>query len=1428
MSKCLNKSNPEISKMIDSFGEVMTSKLLDTYSEGSIPSFQEVSNLYNKSNEVNFGLKSVNILQSDKAKNEITLNEKDNQPILFDQGDVEKYLAKAMKIDTSRTYSREGVIAAQKRKNIFNRTHNEHHKLEITQIGQADMFKIKVISNHGRSVNPEVQKVLFNDAKKANVKEVLNNIIANTNSPYLKELAEGLLNSSTEYILSLPINLDYLQENGRYDTDGDKITVNNSLTSAEHAIKVALHEISHAITVKEYRNNPEFKAKIDVLWKEAKKNMDNNTYEYQLSSGEEFIASIFTNKDNFNKRLAEIKGVNNNTSNLFQRFLQLLRDFFGFSNISLLDNLLFEIEETGKEQKIREQIHGNNQYDLFGDSLMSVPTARPINPDDIKASPKFQKILQTVRQSLQDRQKELQSQYGADRIETKSRLNIIKASLGKLSPQAGVYDLLSVSDKDLREAEKVLNKTYEDIDFFELMETKRILLFQSSFDEQLASEDLTEEQEYIIQQQRAKNTKLLHKFNKLITKKLSEASKDFGREITEEDLQKAYKDMSSWNAQTLSLDQSNIPHLQFAKEIINWRKRKTQEDLRNFAKELEELTKKFGEEEFKKIFDAEHLITKYKQEFFNSERELWAEHHRIMKDPNMSTKDKSASFTRVDNFYRDNFTYTLSDKGKQLYEEHKKEFIENNTFINEKGQQEVNQEAVNEWIHENSWESMGRIEKDGTFIFERNTPKTLNINGKIIDSKGWHRYLMKEPIQEHWNPKYDSVKDLEVYKWYTDKVKEIIQKTPHEMTADLDMYDKFLDQITLDLTQSKMDLETIYKGVEETALDWFTVGITLQEARGEDLKLTDEKGRPKPLVRATELKNVKGKSPLEILTKAYSMAVTYEHKVEIQPMLDLLLYQVENLKALPTNRFGIPFANKETAQGLINASNALRFSSSADLTGISRTDEHLGTANISEHERLMLESGEKSIIRKASAVKISDTIVDYSRLTMIGLKPFTAAANLVIGISNNYMYAARKRDFTDKDLDWALTKMFGSIFNFWTMGKLQDKNILPKDAEKIAMLALNYDIIPENLIEDRSQYGKVSKAFNKITEILFKMQEGGEYLIATQLLLAKMHFTKITDLSGKERTLYDAYDQNGNWKTKEFGDRPEWTELTHKNSEGLNTSKLKIFKDQFEQVRSNTQGDYQNPIQAKSKILGRILFMFRTWLPRSIHSRFGEENTFNNTKGRYISMASGYRKAFGKEGYKGIGKKFFGSSLVVLAKLTNLPLIGQHIAANPIANWAEKEYEAYLKDLGLTDLDIENTRVNIREMQYIALMMLVAMALKGLADDDKNPMLNFSINLAYRTYQDLSFYASPSSAMNIIKDPIPIWKTIQDFNDVINAGMILITDPSRDTYQKGLHKGDSKFAKELGDMFIISSAWNSTESTLNQIFNQDAYKYQKK
>ena len=1067
--------------------------------------------------------------------------------------------------------------------------------------------------------------------------------------------------------------------------------------------------------------------------------------------------------------------------------------------------------------------------------VTNVTHNQAVDPNSIKSDEKLIKTIDAAKLVFKNRQAELKQQYGEERAGTRESIKRIRAALEKLTEQATYSDILSVAKAQLDVARNALDKPFNEMSDADFVDVKKILYFTDEFDKLLLNAPEDEAFNRQVTQVRAETIRLQNKFDKFIKQRLVEASKAYGREITPEELEKAYADLGGAKAATMSLETTNIPHLQFAAAVMNWRSRQTDLEVNQFDREYRDLVKKYSEEEFKKIFDAKgHLISMYSHDFYNAQAEVY---RKLRKLNDSSTKEDWMNAKReIGEWFEQNYTYKLTPEGKALFEKHLKEVEEANTFDGE-----VNQDAVEKFKQQYSWENKGVVNPDGSFTITKDGIPRSNIGGANIYSDKWYAYLVKTPLEKYKNPDFEKVKDLEVYNWYVDKVQDIYSKTSPTLTSELGMYDNVIHQTKLDLTESKFQLGNTLKGIKESALDWFTVSLTYHQLNETLPNLTDEKGRPKPLIRPKSLYEIQRegqfKDPIDLLRKGFEMAVTYEHKLEIQPLLELVGYQLEKTKKIEKN----PITDKirkdlnknplETAGMLTKAIEAFKFRENAELTGQTRTDETSGILrDVTDEEKEQLRKdyeewyeggkiGPEPVLKKQSWIKYSDAVVDFTRLNLIGLKPFSALANVSIGMINNYVYAAREKDFNTKDLDWAMIKLRNSMLKFGTVNLVTNK-----EAMKIGSLALKFGVIKETLIEDSKEYGK-NEYLKMIPQVLFLLQESGEYLIANQILLAKLHNTKIKNLAGKEKNLYEAFDEFGDWKTSEFGEAPEWNKLVHLNESGENISKLTQFRDRIDLVRHRTQGDYNTPMPLKGKWYGRIFMLFRTWLPRAIEERFGSENKYLETKGRMLTL----RDAFTAKGLKGAGKFTLNTTLVTLAKLTNLPLIGEHIGKNPLAANAIESYEKYLKEIGLSDLDVENMRAQIAEFRMIILAVGLGMvfhALAGGGDDD--PEVNFIVNLLQRVYQDLTFFIFPSSSFAIIKDPIPITKTIMDGVEAINASINYMTNPEKDTYKKGFRKGRSKTAKEWGDLTFVLSAWNSTEATYNQIFGENTYKYTKK
>jgi hypothetical protein len=307
-----------------------------------------------------------------------------------------------------------------------------------------------------------------------------------------------------------------------------------------------------------------------------------------------------------------------------------------------------------------------------------------------------------------------------------------------------------------------------------------------------------------------------------------------------------------------------------------------------------------------------------------------------------------------------------------------------------------------------------------------------------------------------------------------------------------------------------------------------------------------------------------------------------------------------------------------------------------------------------------------------------------------------------------------------------------------------------------------------------------------------------------------LHHKKVKDLSGKERSLYDAFDKEGNWNTKEFGANPKWESMSHIEG-GKNVSELREFQNNLRKVKHRIHGNYEDAMKFKSGVIGRIFMIFRTWLPKAVYERFGKQQGLE-FKGRYRSYAS--LKTEG--GLKHLLGYMFG------ATAAKLPIIYQ-LGGKKIA----KQYENFLREeKNLTDLDLENLRVNIREIQFILASTMLMLALKGLGGDDKdkdfNPLV-YLINQSQRLDQELWFFYSPKQMQQIIKDVIPLTKTYTDIQDVVYSAINLVEDPQSDIYKRGFRKGHSKFMKEFSETIPFYRSLGQTWSTSSQIFGNQTY-----
>lgn len=1347
----------------------------------------------------------------------------DSQPILLSYNPQDLFLNNLKKqLRISGTKSRIQIANINEKIAEINKSYNVVLKLDVSKIGQSDSFKLdlKLLKNsYHKYLSEKTLKDVLEKVSQSNktmstlAKKLLDKIdgvekvpIEYISNEEFRKIKGAVVHSKSTSALYLP--------------NQNKIVVNVEYVN-KYPETTILHEILHAITYHYIRTNDTIAREWQELYNKVKKQFEGDSlYEsHALRNADELLIAVFLNAA-FIKALVARPSLFAQRATLWDDVKNFFKNILGLNNIerTLYDDVF---------EKASEVIDASVQFNKSGSdwSLFDDMPLAEIQEDELESyiDPRINRAIDKMVNTLSSKKKELNEQYiKGQHADISRRKNLIENSIIKLiSKESPIDDLITVGYRDLSLAQKYFNKV--DISNWEAAQLMYTIEAIKVLDEDLKGVEMTDEQSAKLSKLRQKALEFSSKFDAFLKTRLEVLSRAKGLEISNIDFASPYTDRNIVSAATYNMGISEIPHLRVGEAIIQNLMRSAQEQIDSFRKERELLIKEVGREAFAKIFDSSgYLITEYKREFFDEERQQIQEANNVIYSETASPEEKRRAESKLLKWFLDNYDYYLTEEGKTDYETELNNVTEDS---------ENDAAAIKEFELRYSWLNQGNIDANGKF-----TPNKLFIQYKDgVKASGWYKYLKAVPKSIHRDSRYDSIKDTPAYDFYVKKMIEASLKIPHELAVERGSFYKFLKHVKLDAAESIGGLSVFAKTLWKEMKNWTNVDISIAQAEGRDIRLVDEKGRPKGKIPYKAVDEIKVKDPLKLLEDFYKTAVMYEARLDAQSQLDLVGYDLEKLPGYSRNKIGAIRKDMAGNQvliegGLTNAINQFRYRKEAALTGKTRTDENIGVVKPTPEEieakkatiKAKREAGieitpEDYMFNRFSVVKSLDSAIDYTRLLLIGLKPFTATANLLIGLGNNYIYGARNTDFSESNLNWGLKK----IFKAYTTG-LVAKN---KEAFKLANLAEKFGLT-ETLFEDQGEYQ--SEFFSKVTKFMMSLQAGGEFVISVQNMLAFMDKIKIKDKSGKERRLYDAYDEFGHWRKDVFGDMPEWENMTVLDGAGTNISKINQLRNRIDEIRDRTQGDYRNPMPAKGKVWGRILAMFRTWLPRAVHERFGSHNPAIGFKGRYRSYGTAFAQSWGKGGLKEALKLLGATSLTTFVKTMNLPVINTMSAnvLSKLADTTQRSYDNYLEKLDITELDVQNMRANIKELQFILFTLMLIAALKALDDDDEqNPMLNFTLNLSNRLYQDLTFFTIPTSFMSIVKDPIPLYASVKGTVDVINALTNYIEDPSKDEYKTGYRKGDSKTWKEITDMLPIWSSWNSTQSVMSQVSSQDAYRY---
>jgi hypothetical protein len=411
---------------------------------------------------------------------------------------------------------------------------------------------------------------------------------------------------------------------------------------------------------------------------------------------------------------------------------------------------------------------------------------------------------------------------------------------------------------------------------------------------------------------------------------------------------------------------------------------------------------------------------------------------------------------------------------------------------------------------------------------------------------------------------------------------------------------------------------------------------------------------------------------------------------------------------------------------------------------IKELNKKLDKDDLSEKEREDLEAEVKEKEQKYyslggrnfSVTKTLDSAVANTRLLALGFSPFSAVRNLLVGKINNRIHASSRRDFTIKELMWANQTIIESSGKYFSMGSFQTKNT------KLIFGLLSDAGVAEG--EDgmylKAMVNKKTTAdkFRELIPKAYTWLASGDYHFKAETLLSAMKFEKIKTKDGKEVPFYDALTEDRQYDVEKYG---EWNaEANGKMSfDDFYLDRLLKYRQLANKLHGATGKDVF--IKAKSNAVGRMLMLFKSWLPETVGVRFDPRHT----DALLQRDEEGYYRTFGR--------------LLVDKKFKMVPLVVKALMGSD--------------KLDLEDqLDIANLRKAVKEFQIIITLWSAYAILKAAApDDDKNKKLYNLLVLRqlHDLNRDLTYYMSPSSAAELQANIFPIFRTAKNYISAVNA-----------------------------------------------------------
>jgi hypothetical protein len=260
--------------------------------------------------------------------------------------------------------------------------------------------------------------------------------------------------------------------------------------------------------------------------------------------------------------------------------------------------------------------------------------------------------------------------------------------------------------------------------------------------------------------------------------------------------------------------------------------------------------------------------------------------------------------------------------------------------------------------------------------------------------------------------------------------------------------------------------------------------------------------------------------------------------------------------------------------------------------------------------------------------------------------------------------------------------------------------------------------------------------FRQMMPKAYTWLSSGDYHFKAEMLLACMKHDVIKTSKG-DVSFIEALTDDREYNEKEYG---AWDEKANGGLtfEQFYTKKMLAYKQLANKLHGATGKDVY--IKAKDSAIGRMVMLFKSWLPETVGMRFDPKHR----DALLDRDEEGYYRTFLKK-----------------AREKKLGIIKMMLQT------------AFNKDNGITDpMELANFKKAVKELQVILGIFMAYMLAKAMTpdDDEKKKIYNLLVvRQLYDLERDLTYYSNIHSVGDLQREVFPVIRTAENWGEAFKA-----------------------------------------------------------